>query len=75
MEKKTCYQSYLSVLTPCFNMAGGTPCSAVDCLVEKSLDETPFVYQSLIESLCHTTCRMSADSPNNQEFLVRVAKR
>jgi hypothetical protein len=55
-------------------MAGGTPCSADNCLVENAAEKIPFIYQHLIESLCHKVCRMSADSENNQEFFKRVAK-
>ena len=73
-ENKICYQTFLPEPTPCFMMAGGNSCSEKDCLVEKVLNTVPSVYQSLIENLCHSVCRMSANSKNNQEFLDRTAK-
>lgn len=72
-NKKVCYQDYLSEPTPCFKMAGGYPCSAEDCLVEKALQNAPGVYESLIERLCHSTCRISCVSVENQEFFQRMA--
>jgi len=72
-EKKTCWQSYLSETTPCFKMAGNTPCSAENCLVEDAAKNIPCIYQDLIKQLCHSTCRISCVSEENQEFFQRMA--
>ena len=75
-EKKTCWQlAYLPEKTPCFKMAGNSPCDADDCLVEKSAEKIPFIYQDLILSLCHSVCRISCVSEENQEFLIRMSKK
>lgn len=74
-RQKVCYQLvYLPEPTPCFNLGGGRPCAEKGCLVEKALDEQLFVYESLIEQLCHDVCRNSLQSPNNQNYLIRVNK-
>jgi len=75
-EKKTCWQvEYLPEQTPCFKMAGNYPCSPNECLVEKAAEKIPFMYQDLILRLCHSVCRISAVSENNQEFIERMAKK
>jgi hypothetical protein len=73
-EVKVCWQTYLQEPTPCFKMAGNRSCSPKDCLVEQAADKIPFMYQDLILRLCHSICRISAVSENNQEFLERMAE-
>ena len=75
VEKKTCWQTYLTEPTPCFKMAGNSPCDVDDCLVEKAAEEIPCIYQDLILRLCHSTCRISSVSENNQEFLIRMSEK
>jgi hypothetical protein len=73
-ELKICYQqTYLPEPTFCFKEAGYHPCDASNCLVESAIEKIPFVYQSLIEQLCHSVCRISSVSQDNQEFLQRMA--
>jgi hypothetical protein len=76
VDKKTCWQiTYLPKQTPCFQMAGNTPCDADDCLVENAAKKIPFVNQDLILRLCHSTCRLSCVSEDNQEFLIRMSNK
>ncbi|MBU1117344.1 hypothetical protein KKD37_00010 [Patescibacteria group bacterium] len=75
-EKKICWQlAYLPEKTPCFKMAGNSPCDADDCLVEKAIEEIPCIYQDLILRLCHSKCRISCVSEDNQEFLIRMSEK
>jgi len=77
-EVKRCWQTdYLPTPTPCFNRAGGIPCSAIGCPVDDKVDE--FKKQNIeitsyrIKTLCDSTCRISCVSDDNQEYFERMA--
>ena len=81
---KECWQlTHPSWQTDCFEMAGGEPCSSLDCTVEEALikdvilkiTRDPEYIESLIRCrLFHRVCRMSRFSPDNDEFWQRVGE-
>jgi len=78
IEAKHCWQTaYLPTPTPCFKRAGGIPCTAPGCSVDDVVGalKTKEIAITLywINLLCHSTCRISSLSADNDEYLARMA--
>jgi hypothetical protein len=79
LESKPCFQqNFLILPTPCFIRAGSTPCESSGCLVSdalngKKVEQTNFDDMVLIEGLCHSACRISSLSEDNDEYLERMS--
>jgi len=77
-ERKFCWQrDYLRNPTPCFKQAGNRPCEAVDCLIDKRVQELQvkgaLVNHDLIQIFAHSRCRLSSLSRDKHEFRKRLA--
>ncbi len=74
---KECWQlKNLSEPTPCFRLAGNTPCYTPGCSVIDRIDELKRngieIDSWWLNILPHSACRLSSVFPNNQEFLQRI---
>jgi hypothetical protein len=76
MEKECWQLRNLKEPTPCFQKAGGFPCSATSCLVEQRIQGLELKGIEIDgwwkQILPHSVCRMSSLSTDNQEYLERI---
>lgn len=73
---KECIQLTLPKPTPCFKIAGGTPCITPGCPVKDMMGELKReqlkVDELWIGLLVHSRCRISSLSQDNGEFRERL---
>lgn len=76
-ERKKCWQiDFLPISTPCFKKAGNVPCKTLGCLVDDKIQELKKngvdITDDWIELLCHSRCRLSRLTQDNEEYLARL---
>jgi len=73
-KEKYCWQvDFLPEPTPCFSEAGSIVCESDGCSVSDRIEQLNIVVTlEWIELLCHSKCRISSLSVENNEYLLRV---